>query len=168
MDMAGSLVRDGVATSWAAAATPATRASSAACRGSARDAPAVADGDLRPRRAHRSRRRLGDSRLAGTPLAPRRGRCAVAPPTSTDAPLFTTRVGKSLVRTSPATFTLRPIRDAARDDRPLADDGDAGVQPARLLAVRRVEVRPVADDRALADDDLLVEDRAVDDRARTG
>ena len=57
-----------------------------------------------------------------------------------------------------------PDPGAARDDRPLADDRDAGVEPGRLLAVRRVEVRSVADDRARPDDDLLVEDRAVDDR----
>ena len=39
---------------------------------------------------------------------------------------------------------------AARDDRPLADDRDAGVQPAGLLLVRAVREGPVADERALA------------------
>ena len=67
---------------------------------------------------------------------------------------------------SAATRTFRPMRRAARDDRPLADDGDARVQAVRLLLVRPVVVRPVAHDGALADHDLLVEDRAVDDRAR--
>ena len=86
--------------------------------------------------------------------------------TSTDSPLRTTRPAKSDERTSAAILTLRPMRDAARDDRALADDRDAGVEPARLLLVRPVVVRAVADDRALADDDLLVEDRPVDDGAR--
>src|SRR5438309_5578434 len=54
---------------------------------------------------------------------------------------------------------------AARDDALLADDGDAGVQATRLLAVGRAVVWALADDRALADDDLLVEDRPVDDGA---
>ena len=40
--------------------------------------------------------------------------------------------------------------DAARDHRPLADDRDAGVEPARLLRVGPVVHRTVADDRARA------------------
>src|SRR5258706_4211002 len=53
----------------------------------------------------------------------------------------------------------------ARHDGPLSDDRDPGVQARRLAAVRWSVVRPLADDRALADDDLLVEDRPVDDGA---
>ena len=96
-------------------------------------------------------------------VAPLRRRSA---PTSTDSPLRTTRVRKSAERTSEATFTLRPIRAPARDHRTLADDRDPGVESVRLLLVRSIEVGSVADDRALADDDLLVEDCPVDHRAR--
>ena len=87
---------------------------------------------------------------------------------STDSPLRTTRPVKSDERTSEATLTFRPMRDAARHHGTLADHRDAGVEAARLLLVRAVVVRAVADDGALADDDLLVEDRAVDDGAATG
>ena len=48
---------------------------------------------------------------------------------------------------------------------PLADDRDAGIQATRLLLVRPVRERPVADDRPLPDHDLLVEDGPIDDGA---
>ena len=49
-----------------------------------------------------------------------------------------------------------------RDDAVLADDGDAGVEPRRLLAVGRVEVGASSDHRVRPDRDLLVQDRVVD------
>ena len=49
----------------------------------------------------------------------------------------------------------------------LPDDRDARIQAAGFLLVRPVVVRPFAHDRPLANDDLLVQDRPVDDGARS-
>ena len=79
-----------------------------------------------------------------------------------------TRDRKSVERTSPPIFTLRPIRAPRGMTARLPTTVIPVLQPARLLAVGRGQVGPLADDGARADDDLLVEDRPVDDRARPG
>ena len=108
---------------------------------------------------------LARIRAGGSSVSARRA--AFAPPgrCSTVPPDLTTRFAKSADLHPLADLDVAAQAHPARHDRLLAHDRDARRQPPRLLPVRRVVVGPVADDRRLADHDLLVEDRAVHDRA---
>src|ERR1035437_6754978 len=53
--------------------------------------------------------------------------------------------------------------DAPRNDRPLSNDRDAGIQPARLTSIGSVVVGALADDGSGSDGDFFVEDGPIHD-----
>ncbi len=117
--------------------------------------------------------------LEATPTRPRAARAGVvtgvtagvrAPRVpdfaSTESPLRITRFTKSEERTSAATRTFRPTRVPRGMTACLPTTVIPVFRRSGLLLVRPVVERSVADDRTLADHDLLVEDRTVDDGPR--